>query len=130
MKSNETQATGTFSLSGKQARVLAALVSGETIEGAAKANATNPSTVHAWLKNADFQGAYKDALSDVVGHTSAQLKAACGVAVGTLREVATDSAAPASARVSASRAIIELTARTVELDDLAARIEALEGLAL
>ncbi len=130
MKSNETQDAGKSALTGKQARVLAALVSGETIEGAAKANATNPSTVHAWLKCADFQDAYKDALSDVVGHTSAQLKAACGVAVCTLREVATDVTAPASSRVSASRAIIELTARTVELDELAARIAALEGLAL
>jgi transposase-like protein len=130
MKSNETPDAGKSALTGKQARVLAALVSGETIEAAAKGNATNPSTVHAWLNRADFQGAYRDALSDIVGHTSAQLKAACGVAVETLREVATDGTAPASARVSASRAIIELTARTVELDELAARIEALEGLAL
>lgn len=128
MKDNETQDAETFALTGKQARVLASLVGGATIEAAAKACRVNPATVHEWFKKDDFREAYREALGDVISHASGQLKAACGVAVATLREVASDAAAPAGSRVSAARAIIELSQKAVELEDLAARIEALEAM--
>jgi hypothetical protein len=128
MNSNETQGVETLALSGKQTNVLALLVSGATIEGAATAQKVQASTIHAWLKKPEFRGAYNDALSDVIGHASAQLKAACSVAVATLREVASDTAAPSAPRVSAARAIIELSQRTIEQEEVIARIEALEGL--
>ncbi len=50
------------------------------------------------------------------------------MAVATLREVASDTAAPSAPRVSAARAIIELSQRTIEQEEILARIEALEGL--
>jgi phosphoenolpyruvate-protein kinase (PTS system EI component) len=127
MKSNETEPARSLGLTGKQGAVLALLVGGQSIEGAAKAQGVRPATVHDWLKKPEFRGAYQDALSDVISHASGQLKAACSVAVATLREVAEDTAAP---RVSAARAIIELTARMIEQDELTARIEALESLSL
>ncbi len=128
MKANETQDAGAFSITGKQAKVLAALVGGSTIAAAAKSCAVNPATVHDWLKTPGFDAAYRAALGDVISHASGQLKAACGVAVNTLREVAEDADAPSAPRVSAARAIIELSMKAVELEDLAVRIEALEGL--
>ncbi len=128
MKANETEGVEALELTGKQSNVLALLVSGSTIEGAAKAQDVRPATVHEWLKKPEFRGAYNDALSDVISHASGQLKAACSVAVATLREVASDTAAPSAPRVSAARAIIELSQRTIEQEEIIARIEALEGL--
>jgi hypothetical protein len=128
MKPNETEPAQVLELTGKQGGVLALLVSGSTIEGAAKAQNVRPATVHEWLKKPEFRGAYNDALSEVISHASGQLKAACSLAVATLREVASDTGAPAAPRVSAARAIIELSQRTIEQEEILARIEALEGL--
>lgn len=128
MKPNETEAAQSLELTGKQAGVLALLVGGATIEGAAKATGVRPATVHDWLKKPEFSSAYRDALADVIAHASGQLKAACAVAVATLREVAEDTAAPSAPRVSAARAIIELSQRAIEQEEIIARIERLEGL--
>jgi hypothetical protein len=117
-------------LTGGQSKVLALLAGGATIEAAASASKVNPATVHAWLKKEPFVGAYKAATSAVIEHATNQLKSATGEAVSTLRAVASDIEAPASSRVSAARTILELAYRAVEIDELAARIEALEALSL
>ena len=127
-KDEEKQAAELVGLTGKQAQVLASLVGGSTIDGAAKQHTTNPATVHAWFKKEEFRAAYRAALAEVIDHSSGQLKAACGAAVATLREVAEDSEAPAAPRVSAARAILELSMKQIELDDFAQRLEALESL--
>jgi hypothetical protein len=128
MKTNETADGEVLQLTGKQAGVLAALVAGATIEGAAKAHRIRPATIHAWLKTSAFNDAYSSALRDVIAHAGGQLKAACAVAVATLREVAEDSSAPSAPRVSAARAIIELSQRMIEQEEVLGRIEALEAL--
>jgi hypothetical protein len=128
MKPNEIEGVETLPLTGKQSNVLALLVSGSTIEGAASSQKVQASTIHAWLKRPEFRGAYNDALSEVIAHSSAQLKAACSVAVATLREVASDTGAPSAPRVSAARAIIELSQKNIEAEEIIARIEKLEGL--
>ena len=128
MKSNETQGSEPLELTGKQANVLALLVTGVSIESAARKEKTNPSTVHAWMKKPEFRDRYNDALNDVIAHSSSQLKAACAVAVTVLREVAEDGATTSASRVSAARSILELAYRAREQDEVIARIEALEGL--
>jgi hypothetical protein len=125
MKSQDVE---TLPLTGKMSNVLCLLVSGSTIEFAAKSEKVNPSTIHAWMKKPEFRGAYNDALSDVISHSSGQLKAACSVAVATLREVCADCEAPSAPRVSAARAIIELSQRMIEQEEILARIEKLEEL--
>ncbi len=126
MKGNETQDVEVCELTGKQSAVLSLLISGATIESAAKAQKVNPSSVHAWMKKPEFRDAYQAALSDVIGHASGQLKAACSVAVAVLREVAEDGAAPSAPRVSAARAILELAGKQIEAEEIIKRIEKLE----
>jgi len=124
----KTQDSEPLELTGKQANVLALLVTGASIESAARKEKTNASTIHAWMKKPEFRGAYNDALNDVIAHSSSQLKAACAVAVTVLREVAEDGATTSASRVSAARSILELAYRAREQDEVIARIEALEGL--
>ena len=55
-----------------------------------------------------------------------QLQAACSVAVVALIDISQDVNSPASARVSAAKTVLELALKSVELEDLAVRVEELE----
>ena len=56
-----------------------------------------------------------------------QVQQATGEAVATLRQVMQTADAPASAKVSAAKTILETAVKAVELEDLEARIVALEA---
>jgi hypothetical protein len=114
-------------LSAKQQRALVALLANSTIAEAAVACATNEATVYRYLQNDAFKSHLRRARSEVVAHAIGQLQRDCEVATRTLRAVCEDTEAPASARVSAAKAILDGAIKGVELQDIAARLEALEG---
>ena len=62
----------------------------------------------------------------MVQHAITQVQRATGEAVETLRRVMHDAEAPAGAKVSAAKAILETAIKAVELEDIEARIAALE----
>jgi hypothetical protein len=113
-------------LSRKQELALAALLTCSAITDAAKQCGIGEVTLHRWLKDATFQAAYRDARRAVVQHAITQVQQATGEAVETLRRVMQDPEAPASAKVSAAKNILDTAVKAVELEDLEARITALE----
>jgi hypothetical protein len=113
-------------LTAKQERALVALLSTGGIKEAAELCAVNESTMWRWLQLPSFQARYRSARRQVVETAIAQLQSDCVIAVRVLREVAEDASAPASARVSAARTIIEQSVSAVELMDLQERLETLE----
>ena len=115
-------------LSRKQELAIAALLTCSAITDAAKQCGIGEVTLHRWLKDATFQATYRDARRVVVQHAIAQVQRATGEAVETLRSVMQDAEAPASARVSAAKAILETALKGIEIDDLEVRIVALEAL--
>jgi len=115
-------------LTQKQDKLFAALLTEETIMMAAEKAGVAEVTVYRWLKLDEFQTAYRQAKTETVRQAIAQLQKNSGVAVRVLREIAQDTDAPASSRVSAARTILETSVKAVELDDLAARVETLEAL--
>jgi len=114
-------------LTPKQAKALGALLHESTLEKAAAACGTSESTLIRWLKDEKFKAAYRDAKREIVAHATTLLQRACGAAVEVLVKVATDETAPASSRVSAARTILDLSVRSIEVEDLAARVELLEA---
>jgi hypothetical protein len=99
-----------------------------SLQAAAAASGIHEKTLRQWLRDdAVFQMAYREARRAVVQHAITQVQRASGEAVETLRSVMQDTEAPASARVSAAKAILETAVKGVELEDLAARIAALEA---
>lgn len=114
-------------MTAKQEKLLAALLASPTIQSAAKIAGVSEATALRYLKESEFSEAYRAARAAVVSHAVSQLQGACGDAVATLREVASDRQVPASSRVSAARAILDTSLKSIELDDLAARIERLEA---
>lgn len=115
-------------MTAKNEKLLASLLTAPTIQAAAKGAGISEATALRYLKEAEFQSAYREARREVVSHAVTQLQSACGEAVATLREVAGDGDAPAGSRVSAARVILETSLRAVEIDDLSARVEVLEAL--
>ncbi len=108
-------------------QALAALLCSPTIAAAAKQASLSEATLLRWLKTDEiFKADYQAARREVVSLAVTGLQRAAGGAVAVLVEVAEDDSAPASSRVSAARTILDYSLRAVELEDLQARVEALE----
>src|SRR5262245_50655798 len=107
-------------LSRKQEQAIVALLTCGSILEAATQCQVDESTVRRWLKEARFQCAYREARRQVVQHAMVQLQQATGQAVQTLQEVMQTPDAPASARVSAAKTVLEVAVKAVEVEDLAA----------
>jgi len=117
-------------LSRKQELAISALLTCPTLLAAAQQCGLAAVTLYRWLKDAAFQAGYREARRQVVQQAITQIQYATGEAVATLRAVMQDQEAPASAKVSAAKAILELAVKSVELEDLEdleARIAALEA---
>jgi len=69
---------------------------------------------------------YRAARRRIVEHAVVRLQHNADRAAGVLMEVAEDTTAPASARVSAARTILERAMHTIDQDELQARIDRLE----
>jgi len=120
------KASGTISR--QQDKAIPALLTCPSITAAAQQCGVAEVTLHRWLKDTAFQAAYRDTRRVVVQHAIAQVQRATGEAVETLRSVMQDPEAPASARVSAAKAILETAVKGIEIDDLEARMAVLEAL--
>ena len=113
-------------LTRKQEALISALLTAPSLAAAAQTAGIGEVTAWRWLKEPTFQTAYRDARRAVVQQAITQVQQATGEAVETLRGVMQDAEAPASARVSAAKAVLETAIKAVELEDLEARIVALE----
>jgi lambda repressor-like predicted transcriptional regulator len=110
----------------KTDQAVAALISCGSIAEAAQVAGIGERTLYSWLADKDFQEQYRIARREVVGQALAQLQRVSSLAVNTLSDIMADREAPASSRVSASKAVLELAIRAVELEDVMSRLENLE----
>lgn len=115
-------------LSRNQEKAISALLGNASIPEAAKDVGVGERTLWRWLKLDSFKEAYREARSQVVRHGVARVQEGMTLAVNTLKEVMSNSEAPASARVSAAKTIIEMGIKAVEIEDLQARVEGIEKL--
>ena len=104
---------------------MAALLEKPTVREAAEAAKVSEGTVWRYMREATFAARYSQARADVTKHLIMRLQSDSTKAARVLIEIAEDREAPASARVSAARTIIEQALRGAELRDLMERIEAL-----
>jgi len=114
-------------LPGKQEAALAALLAHPTVRDAARAANVAEGTLWRYLSDPTFAAHYQEARRQATEHLIARLTADSTKAAKVLIDVAEDAAAPASARVSAARVIIEQALRGAELRDLVERLQAVEA---
>ena len=114
-------------LTRKQETLIAALLLAPSLEAAATQTGISLVTAWRWMKQTEFQKAYKNAKRELATHATTLLQRFASTAVSTLASIMVDGKAPASSRVAAARTVLEMAVHGIELEDLAVRIEALEA---
>ncbi len=115
-----------YGLTGPQERAIIALLNEQTVGRAAVTAEVGQRTLYRWLKDPTFSRAYREARRDAFGQAIALTQRYAPLAVQTLAQVMMDNDAPSSSKVAAATTILRFGREGIELDDLAARIEALE----
>jgi transposase-like protein len=111
----------------KQEEAIAALLTQRNIEEAAKAAGIAANTLLNWMKVPEFQKSYREARRAAFGQAIARLQQGTSAAATTLLKTMIDPATPASVKVRAAEAIFNHAAKAIEIEDIEARIAALES---
>lgn len=114
-------------LTPRQEAAISALLSQPTIEKAAAAAGVGERTLYRWLREPAFRSAYHQARREQFAHAVSLSQRYAPASVNGLARIAADPSAPHSARVSAHVAVLRFARESIELDELAARVEALEA---
>ena len=110
----------------KQEEAIAALLTQRNIDEAAKAVGIAPNTLLNWMKQPEFDTAYREARRAAFRQSIARLQQASGAAVSTLLKVMLDAGAPASTKVRAADCVLSHSAKAIELEDIEVRVAELE----
>lgn len=115
-------------LSDTQHAALTALLSGKRVPEAAKEADVNERTVRRWLReDAAFQEALAEGRREALQHAMSVTTMAATAAAGVVIEVMRSKSTPASVRLRAATAILEMLLRWAELQDFDQRLRRLEG---
>ena len=111
----------------KQQVALQALLREHSVAKVAEAIGVTDRTIYNWLNTPVFARAYRrfrrDAFVQAVGLTQRYAP----LAVNTLAKILTDTNAATHAKVTAANSLLRFAREGIELDDLVARVEVLEG---
>jgi hypothetical protein len=110
----------------KQEEAIAALLTQRNVEEAARAAGIGTRTLLRWLKLPEFDAAYRAARRAAFGQAIARLQQGASAAATTLLKTMIDPATPASVRVRASECVMNHANKGIELEDIEARLAALE----
>lgn len=113
-------------LSRRQRRFIAALLAAPTVEEAASSAGIGERTAYRYLGDPSVKRALSQALDGALSLATRQTVNAMTKALDTLETIHVDDEAPASARVSAARAILDTGLRLREVLDIAERLTELE----
>ena len=113
----------------KKEAAVAALLSQRNIDEAAKSVGISPQTLLRWMKNPDFNAAYREARRAAFGQATARLQHASSAAVSALLKVIVDPASPASSRVRAADCILDHGKKAIELEDIEVLVAEFEAAA-
>ncbi len=114
-------------LPAKQELAISAVISHPTLKEAALAVGISETTLWRYMQDEAFSRKLRQARRDAVSHAVLRLQRASSDAVKVLSDLMMKDDAPAAARISAARTIIDYSMRAVENDELQTRIESLEG---
>ena len=110
-------------MTGKQQKALAALLTYPTHEKAAEAAGITSRTLRVYLQDPEFRAAYEKAFAGLVETATRQAQQSLTPALLTLRSIAQDKSQSASARIAASRTLLEYGLRLTEITDIIKAME-------
>jgi hypothetical protein len=114
------------SLPANQRRAVRALLTKQTIEGAAKFANVGESSLYRWLADDSFRSALIEAEGDVLDSATRRLVGLSEAAIAVITQLLIDREAPAMVRLRAAECVLGHMLKLVELRNLAQRLEALE----
>ena len=110
----------------KKDEAIAALLTQRNIDEAAKVAGVAPNTLLKWMRDPEFDTAYRQARRAAFGQAVARLQQGTSAAATTLLKTMIDPNTPASVRVRAAEAIFNHAAKAIEIEDIEARVTELE----
>lgn len=113
-------------LNQRQERFLKAMLETTSIEQACAVASITKNTAYKYLKDETFMKEYRALRRELMQQVTATLQKSSSDAVKTLNEVMLDVDATPNSRVQAAKNILEMAYRSLELDDIQERLEAIE----
>ena len=122
----DAQAPADGELTAKQELALRALLSHPSQKEAAAAAGVSEATLWRYMRDDTFSGRLREIRREAVGHAALRLQRASSDAVTVLHDLMLKQDAPASARTTAARTVLDYSFRVVEMDEMKRRIRELE----
>jgi hypothetical protein len=114
-------------LTPKQQEGIIALLNEPTVKKAATVAQVDEKTLYRWMNEPAFGDAYRRARRQAFAQAIAMSQKFAPVALQALAKIVMDEKQPTSCRVSAASAILKFSRESLELDDLASRLDAVEA---
>ena len=114
-------------LTAAQEGAILALLSEPSIAAAAVKANVGQRSLHRWMREAPFLDEYRRARREAFSQAIGLTQRSSAAAVATLLRVMHDPTAPWPSRVQAASHVLRFARESIELDDLAARVEKLEA---
>jgi hypothetical protein len=113
----------------KEAAILALLTS-RNVEDAALQADVGARTIYRWMKEPEFDAAYREAKRAAFSQAIARLHQMTAAAVTTLGKVMIEPNTPPATKVRAADSVLDHAAKAIELEDVEARVSELERAAV
>jgi hypothetical protein len=110
----------------KKEEAIAALLVQRNLEDAARAVGISPKTLLRWMKEPEFDAAYREARRSAFGQAVARLQQGASAAATTLLKTMIEPNTPASVRVRAAECVLNHAMKAIEIEDIEARVAELE----
>ena len=110
----------------KKEEAVAALLVQRNLEDAARAVGISAKTLLRWMKEPEFDTAYRAAKRTAFGQAIARLQQGSSAAATTLLKLMLDPATPPSTRERCSESVLSLANKAIELENIEARLAAVE----
>jgi len=111
----------------KKEDAVVALLTQRTTQDAAESIGIGTATLLRWMKDPEFDVAYREARRAAFSQSITRLQQMSGAAAATLGKVMVDPNTPASTKVRAADSILDHAAKAIEIEDIEVRVAALEA---
>ena len=106
---------------------VAAMLTQSNVEETARSTGISLATLMRWQKLPEFQLLFREGRRTVYAQAVARLQQGTSAAAATLLKTMIDPATPASVKIRVAEAIFNHAAKAIEIDDIEARLAALEA---
>jgi type II secretory pathway component GspD/PulD (secretin) len=113
-------------LSRKKEEAILALLTKRNVEEAAQATGISTPTLYRWMKEPEFDAAYREAKRAAFGQAVTRLQQSSSAAASTMLKIMIDTEAPASTRLRAADRVFSHAKHAIEMEQIEGRIAALE----